>query len=252
VLNIPELERKWLHYKIKSFLPYIIGGLFLIIGLSIISYTQLKEPKKTSKNIVLAKKTIEPKIVVHTTVPKTIQKSPNIQKSPIQPQIQPQIQTILQPSMHFLSKIGTEDKNITLETKFSKENTIKTNIQPNELENTQRTNQEKSHIIIERKETKNDINEIIKRFKKNHNPALSLFIAKKYYELGDYHKAYNYALITNQINEDIEDSWIIFAKSLVKMKKKNTAVKTLREYIRYSHSSSAEILLNEILSGKFR
>jgi tetratricopeptide (TPR) repeat protein len=154
--------------------------------------------------------------------------------------------------MHFLSKIGTEDKNITLETKFSKENTIKTNIQPNELENTQRTNQEKSHIIIERKETKNDINEIIKRFKKNHNPALSLFIAKKYYELGDYHKAYNYALITNQINEDIEDSWIIFAKSLVKMKKKNTAVKTLREYIRYSHSSSAEILLNEILSGKFR
>ena len=79
-----------------------------------------------------------------------------------------------------------------------------------------------------------------------------ILIAKKYYELGEYHKAYNYALITNQIDRDIEASWIIFAKSLVKLKQKDMAIKTLKQYLESSHSSSAKILLDEILSGKFK
>ncbi|HIP55234.1 MAG TPA: hypothetical protein EYH11_07155 [Sulfurimonas autotrophica] len=107
-------------------------------------------------------------------------------------------------------------------------------------------------ITIERGETKNDVFEVVKRFRKSGDPALSLFVAKKYYELGDYKQAYNYALITNQINPDIEESWIIFAKTLVKLHKKNKAIYTLEEYIKVSHSSNAEILLHEIKSGKFQ
>ncbi|WP_457748104.1 hypothetical protein [Sulfurimonas sp.] len=107
-------------------------------------------------------------------------------------------------------------------------------------------------IFIQRRNTQNDINEIIKRFKKNNNPALSLFIAKKYYEMGDYHQSYNYALITNQINKEIEASWLIFSRSLVKLGKRDMALKTLQEYIQSSHSSNARILLNDIRSGKFK
>ncbi|MEA3370260.1 MAG: hypothetical protein U9Q40_02900 [Campylobacterota bacterium] len=107
-------------------------------------------------------------------------------------------------------------------------------------------------VTIKRRNITDDIKHIIKRFKKNNNPALSLFVAKKYYELGDYHKAYNYALITNQINSDIDASWIVFSKSLVKMNEKEMAIKTLKEYIESSHSSSAQILLDEIVSGKFK
>jgi two-component SAPR family response regulator len=93
---------------------------------------------------------------------------------------------------------------------------------------------------------------IIKRFKKNNSPALSLFIAKKYYEAEDYHNAYNYALITNNINREIESSWIIFSKSLVKLGKKELAIKTLQEYTGQSKSRSAKILLDEIQTGKFK
>ena len=107
-------------------------------------------------------------------------------------------------------------------------------------------------ITIERRDSQNDIKEIIGRFKKNNNPALSLFVAKKYYELGNYEQAYNYALITNGINNDIEESWLVFAKSLVKLNRKEMAIKTLKEYIKYSHSGNARILLNDIESGKFK
>ena len=105
-------------------------------------------------------------------------------------------------------------------------------------------------MTIERKETKNDIYKIIKRFEKTNNPALSLFIAKKYYVLGNYKQSYNYALLTNQIDPNIEASWILFAQSLVKLHQKSQAIHTLQKYIKVSHSKNAEILLNEITSGK--
>ena len=99
-------------------------------------------------------------------------------------------------------------------------------IEPQTIIELIKTEQESS-ISIVRQTSQNEINEVVKRFNKNNNPALSLFIAKKYYELGEYRKAYNYALKTNNINNHIEASWIIFAKSLVKLNEKDMAVKTL-------------------------
>jgi hypothetical protein len=107
-------------------------------------------------------------------------------------------------------------------------------------------------IIITRKETRDDIKNVIKRFKVSNNPALSLFVAKKYYEIKNYRQSYNYALITNQINKEIESSWIIFIKSLVKLGKKGKAVATLKEYIKASDSNTARLLLEEIQAGKFQ
>ena len=107
-------------------------------------------------------------------------------------------------------------------------------------------------ISIKRQNTQDDIHDIIKRFKNNNNPALSLFVAKKYYELGNYHQAYNYSLITNKINKEIKVSWIIFAKSLVKLGKRDKAISILKKYIQQSNSSSAQILLDEIRTGKFQ
>jgi hypothetical protein len=111
----------------------------------------------------------------------------------------------------------------------------------------------KNSIDIKRKNNEeDDIKDVIKRFNVNHNPALSLFIAKRYYQLGEYEKAYNYALTTNEINNNIEESWIIFSKSLIKMNKKDMAVETLKKYIGHSQSSQAKQLLDEIQSGKFK
>ncbi len=107
-------------------------------------------------------------------------------------------------------------------------------------------------IEIKRNNTQEDIQHVIKRFKKSNNPALSLFAAKKYYEIGNYNQAYNYALITNEINNNIEESWIIFSKSLVKLNRKDKAIELLTKYVNYSQSYKGNLLLSKIKSGEFR
>ena len=67
-----------------------------------------------------------------------------------------------------------------------------------------------------------------------------------------YNLAYNYALLTNQIDSKIDMSWIIFTKSLVKLGQKDKAVNTLQTYIKDSNSKQAATLLEEIESGRFK
>lgn len=123
-----------------------------------------------------------------------------------------------------------------------KDNTIAVEKEPEEL-----------FVQIDHKQISDDeLNSVIKRFDKQKKPALSLFIAKKYYEQGNYKEAYNYALETNNLNPDIEDSILIFCQSLVKLGKKQEAVTTLQAYLNKSYSVQASVLLNEIQTGKFK
>ena len=107
-------------------------------------------------------------------------------------------------------------------------------------------------MVIQHENDMDDIQDVVARFKKNKNPALSLFIAKSYYRIGNYKMAYNYALITNELDSHIEDSWVIFSKSLYKMGQKSMAVKTLNAYIKESGSVKAKIALDQMEKGTLR
>jgi len=110
---------------------------------------------------------------------------------------------------------------------------------------------EPNQMLIQRDDDMKDIQDVISRFKKNKNPALSLFVAKRYYKIGNYQQAYNYALITNELDNNIEDSWLIFAKSLYKLDQKDMAIKTLKAYIQESGSVKAKITLDQMEKGTF-
>lgn len=114
-----------------------------------------------------------------------------------------------------------------------------------------REESEPPQMLIQRDDDMKDIQDVIARFKKNKNPALSLFVAKRYYKIGNYQQAYNYALITNELDNNIEDSWLIFAKSLYKLDQKDMAIKTLRAYIQESSSVKAKITLDQMEKGTF-
>ena len=107
-------------------------------------------------------------------------------------------------------------------------------------------------IKISRIKSQGEIQDIIHRFKANKSPVLGLYLARYYYKMQNYKKAYNYALNTNNIDPNIEESWLIFASSQMKLSKKNQAVKTLKAYIRNSGSSNAKSLLNSIQNGEFK
>ena len=100
--------------------------------------------------------------------------------------------------------------------------------------------------------SKDELRSVIKRFNKTQNPALSLFIAKKYYDQGDYKESYNYAKATYKLNPNIEDGVLLYTKSLVKLGYQDKALSKLKPYINKSGSIKAKILLNEIQKGNFK
>ena len=263
--NIHELEQRWKKYKIKTFIPYIITLVFsviLVIALIFINNTKKNIP--TNQNIEKAKFVIEKSIAPKPNVQTQNYKEDIVKNSIIEKKVSLDEKLVLSPSLDFMKKLRTDsvnsyDNNFANKQKYKKNTAevkkkkpVKQKPVKQKTYVKKQTKDKKPNINISSKETQNDIQHVIKRFKKNNNPALSLFVAKKYYKLGNYKKAYNYALITNQINNDIEDSWIIFAKSLVKMKKKNLAIKTLSKYVKHSHSGNARVLLDDIKAGKFK
>jgi tetratricopeptide (TPR) repeat protein len=288
--NIHELEQRWLKYKIKFYLPYVITIIFSLVLLLFLFFIidskteikTIKEQEHIASKTVLDKETkilkdnnktrtkdikeIEELTQVKPVIDQTPSKEESVEQHSYLSEKNIDQKIVLTPSLDFMKKLRTDSVN-SYNIDDSQEYQPKYVQQPKEqnykaLEDTQDTVEapvqndmqepKKPQINISKKETQNDIQDVIKRFKKNNNPALSLFIAKKYYKLGDYQQAYNYALLTNQINNDIEQSWIIFAKSLVKLDKKDKAIKTLTKYVKHSDSSNAKVLLDDIKSGKFR
>jgi hypothetical protein len=243
MLSIEELERRWLIYKIKSYIPYaVIAISFIIISVLVFIILNPKEDKvssnnKQTKNVEKVKE--EPTKII--TEDKTVEPE----------------KVVLSPSLNFIKEIKKETENRVIKQPVKRSIPIKKNssIKDKERKNTETVQEEKKQnvvINIGNEDTQKEIDDVIKRFKKTNSPVLSLFVAKKYYEAGNYTMAYNYALITNGIDSEIETSWLIFAKSLVKLNKKDKAIKTLKEYIQHSNSNRARTLLDEITSGKMK
>jgi hypothetical protein len=280
MLDIIDLEKRWFRYKLKTYLPYAIAGISAIIVVIVFLFwpTKVTKEKPTPKpqHIPQKKRPIKQAIKEPLEIKKKVQKIEQPQEQ-AQEKISQKIKEepkeekpmVFKPSFHFIQEIEerpSTPKKVVAKPKQKKEPAKKTHkelkikkVKEVELAPEPKVEivQDKEQIVakkinIKRRNTQSDIQEIIKRFEKNNNPALSLFVAKKYYELGNYHQSYNYALITNRINSDIEQSWIIFAKSLVKLGKKDLAINTLKAYKKSSNSYTAEILLEDIQSGKFK
>jgi len=257
MLNIPELEKRWLVYKLKSYIPHLVIFVSLIVITSIVMIfsSNISKPEVAKTEIIKAPKKIVPQVkkvqvavatkpqIVPPALPQKIEPKPSYQTKEKKVQ--------LAPSLDFMKKIQNSQQPYyqnELEIPASRSDYTGVDSKPvvTKLQETPKK------VTIKIQNTQNDIHDIIERFKKNNNPALSLFIARKSYELGDYEQAYNYALITNKINKNIESSWLIFVKSMVKLGKKDKAVKILDQYIQQSHSNSARILRDEINTGKFQ
>jgi tetratricopeptide (TPR) repeat protein len=272
--NIHELEQRWVKYKVKFYLPYIITLFFSIV--LIIALFFIVDSKKEEKNIVVTQEIKKEKQLaeVEETVQDVKDNVKEIKKAQVKKQepteniqLNEEIKEkrtndkniVLTPSLDFMKKLRTDSFN----SYNSQDNEPYTQTSQNQYQNKQKEANEEEDIEVEedvkkptinisRKEERSDIRDVIRRFKKNNNPTLSLFVAKKYYKLGDYQKAYNYALITNEINNEIEQSWLIFAKSLVKLDKRDKAIQTLTKYVNHSGSGNAKVLLDDIKSGKFK
>lgn len=251
MLNLENLERRWFKYKVNSYTSHTIIALSLIVIISLLLYLDFGKKQNTEstkisseKPIITVQKSKEEKVVLKEKTVQEIKLNKDEENKKI----------VLSPSLGFIKTISDKAPKYYKEEPKVKEKVVEVKEVITEVVKQKEVTQENivSNINISRQDTQKDIQEVINRFKKSNSPALSLFIAKKYYELGDFNKAYNYALLTNGINNNIEESWIIFAKSLVKLDKKAKAIETLTEYINHSNSQRAKMLLDNIKSGKLK
>ncbi len=107
----------------------------------------------------------------------------------------------------------------------------------------------KMHLDIIETTSISAYKDVAKRFHQSHDTDDSLFLAKSYYRKGNYKKAEYWALQTNKVNGNIEESWLIFAKSKMKLGRKNEAINVLTTFIKRSNSSEAKSLLYKIKKG---
>ena len=88
--------------------------------------------------------------------------------------------------------------------------------------------------------------EVEARFEQHHDIDDALFLAKSYYKKGDYEKAAYWALETNKLDDDIEESIFIFVEAKVKSGQINEGILILKRYIQQSSSDEAKKLLFRI------
>jgi hypothetical protein len=283
MLNVHELERQWMRYKIRKYLPAAIAGITLIAVsvTALIFFPHLTNddmPQVTREGNTAESSDMPPEKQPVATQP--IQQSALVvsrpqapavstpsQQTPIE-QLTVSAQPVMKPSMQFMRDLEEEAMTYYETERVPDQYAIVEQPQrrsepANAPSVAYTSNSSDMKIALEEQgepkpeisitqENSDDLKDVIKRFKTNKNPALSLFIARKYYDMGNYKAAYDYALRTNEINSDIEDSWLIFAKSLVKLGHKDQAIKTLATYANHSHSVQAKELLDKIRKGHFQ
>jgi len=302
MLDVDALERRWLKYKLKQFLPYLvypvvvvavgIGGIYLFktvqfskpLGIPTIAPKPTTTPLPSSPQLVIPKtvdrmevKTVlEPSMQFVQTLP-----IPSVEEeiktlAPVQvPKkvsvvAQQEVTIVKRGSVTPKKESATPKKEVMMVKKTVATQTV---LEP-KVKALKSTN--KPPLIYPFAQTKPssltpppslhaaspmrgstsvqypatlDIHEMEDRFKNNNSPYVGLYIARYYYDHGNYNDAYNYALKTNALNNSMEESWLLVAKSLVKLGKTDQAKRALQVYVTQSNSERARNLLDNLEGG---
>jgi len=104
----------------------------------------------------------------------------------------------------------------------------------------------KVHLDIVESTSVTAYKDVEKRFMQSREIDDALFLARSYFKKGNYKKAEYWALETNKLDEDSEESLFIFVKSKVKLGHTNEAIAILMDYIKISNSDEGRKLLYQI------
>ena len=109
----------------------------------------------------------------------------------------------------------------------------------------------KTKILISSKKI-DKLKYLKERYDETGRAFYAILISKEYYKKKLYLRSLKWATIANSIDNLNEDSWIMFAKNKVKLKKKKDAINALREYLRVNNSKRVKIFLTNIKNGVFK
>lgn len=228
--DIENLEQQWKQYKKKKLLKLFIIILIPIFLIGVVVFFLLlrKNQNMVSNNANKTELYANKKEVKEAIIPKVEEKN-NTDSLAIKV---PSLDTSVAPSVPRIGQIVFQDSYVKAKIKH--------------------TVRKKKKILIEMKD-KNDGNiagDIENRFEYSKEKKDSLFLAKYYYGKKEYKKAEKWALETNKLDNTIEESWLIFAKSQAKQGKRLESLRVLKAFMKQSGSVKAKILIDKIRRGK--
>jgi len=229
--DLKPLEEEWEKYHKKKRLPLYIGillGVLLIIMTILLVYYDMFSKEIIEKNVDKVENT---KSVVIKSDNKVID---NTSKNELEKII-----------------VKTKDMNKPLEMVVDnipilEEESSKEILKENVIDKPKK----KMHLNIIESSSLDAYKDVEERFFKSRDVDDSLFLAKSYYRKGLYKKSEYWALQTNKINSTIDDSWIIFAQSKIKLGQKNEAMSILQNYIKRTGSERAKNILLKIKANR--
>jgi len=87
------------------------------------------------------------------------------------------------------------------------------------------------------------------RFHETHDINDAIFLARVYYKYKNYEKSEKWALLASSVDPDIEEPWLIYAKTKAKQGEKNKAIEILRQYENGYSAIEVSKILHEIEAG---
>lgn len=259
-VEIKNLEKRWLRWKMKSILKKsVIILLFLAIlpiswGIYNIIPTMLNPTKKD--DITIAKEEAK----------KIVQPQQNIEEDSLYADNKPVTQEI-------------KPINTPKETYYTEDDSIDDSLYEDELPNEKTTQNSEfptdEYIELEqiddyeetvkpqpKQKPKPKINietsviekhkDLREKFEETKDIVFALMLAEEHYHDKDYKDALRWSIIANNIDYKNERSWIIFAKSMAKNGSPDKAINALKEYLKQNpNASKIEAIINNIRSGNY-
>jgi len=238
--DIKPLEEEWKKYKKKKRRPWfvLIFSIFfiLLISFTFLNYKEIDSLKFNDKSKADVVANHSTTVLIDKALTTLETKKPKVNEVSQKTETKPMIMISENGSMEIV-----EDLPIAEDDKAIKETSVK-------IETVEKP-RKKMHLNIIESTSVSAYKDVERRFEQSHDTDDSLFLAKSYYNKKNYKKAEYWALQTNKVNGNIEESWLIFVKSKVKLGRKNEAINILMNYIKKSNSAAAKNLLNKIKEG---
>lgn len=237
--DIERLEKQWNKYNKKRKRPLYVSLFLLICGIAMAAGIYLNDTFRESLIALLQKDSAHETIAVIENAslseanisvgiePVKSEEKANIPKVLIEVEPNPYDVASREPVLEPVESLGSaQDTKSALPTPESVH--------------------KKMHLDILETSNVTAYKDVESRFYQTHDTDDSLFLARSYFDRGEYKKAEYWALQTNKADSSIEESWLLFAHAKAKLGQKQDAIKVLKSYIAKTNSVEAKRLLEQI------
>ena len=255
MINAKELEKRWYRYKTKGVLLVtsilVVLSLLIYGGYYILYKLDFDIDKKIQPKTITTKTLAEKNSSISSNSIKDDNDS-SVMLSPTVPVIDLEREKLKDSrarkraiKYNLAQKKRYQNKKRLVKAKVS------SYLTPSELavvnNNQYRVKRKKKKINIQ--SSSNNYMSIMKeKFQRNKNPREALLIAKAYYNAGNYKQSEEWSLIANNLDKNLDESWLLFAKSKDKLGKRREALRILVAYYNKSKSSKVKALIEKMKS----